>query len=201
MCNSFSDLLRYIKLSSESRFVSWFSARVSFVNVLELQPMNPVRNSYLKSVSRCMELRTRDLRDLLCETASRIALNYSSVKLIESRLRLRRQVAPWERYFSNIGPLILTPQLVIWEILSEWRPVNLLKASEKPGRERSGTKHRLSSLSFLVLAISNIVSEKFLSAMFTNWRLLKFFRYLWNLISQFSVLYYCYPPVAAVTGW
>jgi hypothetical protein len=56
--------------------------------------------------------------------------------------------------------------------------MNLLKASEKPGRDKSGAKLRLSSFSFLMLAISNIVSEKFLSAIFTIYRLLRFFRYL-----------------------
>lgn len=34
-----------------------------------------------------------------------------------------------------------------------------------------------------MLAMSNMVSEKFLSAMFSKWRDLRFFKYLWNLIS------------------
>jgi hypothetical protein len=61
--------------------------------------------------------------------------------------------------------------------------VNLLRASENPGRDKSGIKERFNSFSFLILAMSNIVSEKFLSAMFKSWRDLRFFRYLWNLIS------------------
>ena len=90
---------------------------------------------------------------------------------------------------------ILWPQFVIVDNLNEWSPVNLLMASENPGSERSGTKHRLSSLSFLMLAMSNIVSEKFLSAMFIRCRLLRFFKYLWNLISYDSVGVTYYEPV------
>lgn len=46
--------------------------------------------------------------------------------------------------------------------------MNLLRASEKPGRDKSATNERFNSLSFLTLAMSNIVSEKFLSAMFAR---------------------------------
>ena len=59
----------------------------------------------------------------------------------------------------------------------------MLRASLNCGRLKSGTKLKFSSLSFLMLAMSNMVSEKFLSAMFSKWRDLRFFKYLWNLIS------------------
>lgn len=61
--------------------------------------------------------------------------------------------------------------------------MNLLRASENPGRDKSGTKDRFNSFNLRILAMSNIVSEKFLSAMFNKWRDLRFFRYLWNFNS------------------
>ncbi len=65
--------------------------------------------------------------------------------------------------------------------------MNLLRASENPGRDKSGIKDRFNSFNLRILAMSNIVSEKFLSAMFNKWRDLRFFRYLWNFNSVSGV--------------
>jgi hypothetical protein len=106
---------------------------------------------------------------------------------MESILKLRRLYAPSLIKVRRVGVLMRCPQFVICESLNDCSPVNLLRASEKPGRDKSGTKHKLSSFSFLTLAMSNMVSEKFLSATLTICRDLRFLRYLWNLTSKFSL--------------
>ena len=145
----------------------------------------------------CIELSVSDLRDWLLAIAISRLLNYSSEKLIRSRLSALRFTAYSPMNLRMVPESIRWPQLLIWLNLRDCSPVNLLRASENPGRDRSGKNDKFNSLSFLMLAMSNIVSEKFLSAMFSSCKDLRFFKYLWNLISC------CYisTPYGPVSIW
>ena len=174
-----------------SRLLSIFELKVTLVRFL-FPAKNPSIKPSFRSVSKYIVCSLSSLRCLLWFIFSRKVLNYWSLKLIFSKLKLLRFDSIMKS--RKIGWLIFAYNIL--DRCSFSSALNRHKASLKFGRLWcSLARERLNDLSRLYEAISKSVSVKYLSEIFDKAKLCKCFIYLGNLISKlifcFSVVWSC----------